>query len=81
MRSAACRRGRRALGLASGDWCSSSPHHLIFGRTAGPHPNSACLRRGSHEDATHLQQRLCVWPKGGTVIIHPALTAATAAAL
>jgi len=31
-------------------------------------------------DATHLRQRLR-WPKGGTVIIHPALTAATAAAL
>jgi hypothetical protein len=30
-------------------------------------------------DETHLRQRLCVWPKGGTVIIHPALTAATAA--
>lgn len=34
MRSAACRRGRRALGLASGDLCSKSLHHLISGRIA-----------------------------------------------
>jgi len=33
MRSAACRRGRYAQGLASGDLCSSL-HHLISGRTA-----------------------------------------------
>jgi hypothetical protein len=34
MRSAAYRRGRRAQGLASGDLCSCSLHHLISGRTA-----------------------------------------------
>jgi len=34
MRSAACRRGRGAQGLASGDLCSISLHHLISGRTA-----------------------------------------------
>src|SRR5438876_2747998 len=34
MRSVACRRGRRAQGLASGDLCSCSLHHLISGRTA-----------------------------------------------
>jgi hypothetical protein len=33
MRSAACRRGRCAQGLASGDLCSVSLHHLISGRT------------------------------------------------
>ena len=33
MRSAACRRGRCAQGLASGDLCSSSLHHLISGRS------------------------------------------------
>jgi hypothetical protein len=33
MRSAACRRGRCARGLASGDLCSISLHHLISGRT------------------------------------------------
>src|SRR5438045_9277936 len=32
-RSAACRRGRCAQGLASGDLCNSSLHHLISGRT------------------------------------------------
>ena len=53
--------------------------------TASPHirsdrydryPHSACLRRGSHEDETHLRSGCLIWPKGGTVIIHPALTAA-----
>src|SRR3979409_990425 len=34
MRSAAYRRGRGAQGLASGDLCSISLHHLISGRTA-----------------------------------------------
>ena len=34
MRSAACRRGRCAQGLASGDLCSNSLHHLISGRIA-----------------------------------------------
>jgi hypothetical protein len=33
MRSAACRRGRCAQGLASSDLCSVSLHHLISGRT------------------------------------------------
>src|SRR6266498_1084171 len=33
MRSAACRRGRCAQGLASGDLCSCSLHHLISGRS------------------------------------------------
>src|SRR5947207_12590193 len=33
MRSAACRRGRCAQGLASGDLYSVSLHHLISGRT------------------------------------------------
>jgi len=32
MRSAACRRGRCAQELASGDLCSISLHHLISGR-------------------------------------------------
>jgi hypothetical protein len=39
------------------------------------------LRRGSHEDETHLRSGLLIWPKGGTVIIHSALTAADAATL
>jgi hypothetical protein len=42
--------------------------------SSGPYPRSACLRRGSHEDETHLQNGL-VWPLGGTVIIHPAAAA------
>src|SRR5260370_15002438 len=43
MRSAACRRGRHAQGLASGDLCSSL-HHLISGRTvlARTHIPHAC---------------------------------------
>jgi hypothetical protein len=39
------------------------------------------LRRGSHGDETHLRSGLLIWPKGGTVIIHSALTAADAATL
>src|ERR1700686_1192294 len=59
MRSAAYRRGRRAQGLASGDLCSCSLHHLISGRTAmARYPHSACLRRGSYEDETHLRNSL-----------------------
>ena len=82
MRSAACRRGRCAQELASGDLCSSSLHHLISGRAVTTrYPHSACLRRGSHEDETHLRNGLLIWPKGGTVIIHSALTAADAATL
>src|SRR4030095_4150494 len=53
MRSAA-RRPACVLGLASEDCCSSL-HHLISGWTVGPDPHSACLRRGSHEDETHLR--------------------------
>jgi len=82
MRSAACRRGRCARELASGDLCSSSLHHLISGRAVtARYPHSACLRRGSHGDETHLRSGLLIWPKGGTVIIHSALTAADAATL
>jgi hypothetical protein len=68
VRSAARRPGPER-GLASEN-CSSSLHHLISGRTLDPYPHSACLRRGSHEDETHLRTGL-VWPLGGTVIIHP----------
>ena len=53
MRSAA-RRPACVLGLASEDCCSSL-HHLISGWTVGPDPHSAYLRRGSHEDETHLR--------------------------
>jgi len=68
VRSAARRPGPER-GLASEN-CSRSLHHLISGRTLDPYPHSACLRRGSHEDETHLRTGL-VWPLGGTVIIHP----------
>ena len=68
VRSAARRPGPER-GLASEN-CSSSLHHLISGRTLDPYPHSACLRRGSHQDETHLRTGL-VWPLGGTVIIHP----------
>ena len=50
----AARRPACVLGLASEDCCSSL-HHLISGWTVGPDPHSACLRRGSHEDETHLR--------------------------
>src|SRR5215468_5024307 len=59
VRSAARRPGPER-GLASEN-CSSSLHHLISGRTFDPYPHSACLRRGSHEDETHLRTGL-VWP-------------------
>jgi hypothetical protein len=51
MRSAARRRGRRALGLASGDECNSL-HHLISGRTvwSGSHIPHAC-----GEEATRMR--------------------------
>src|SRR4249920_4170726 len=51
MRSAACRRGRRTLGLASYDLCSSL-HHLISGRTvlARTHIPHAC-----GEEATRMR--------------------------
>src|SRR5882672_3001985 len=82
MRSAACRHGRCAQELASGDLCSCSLHHLISGRAVTTrYPHSACMRRGSHGDETHLRSGLLIWPKGGTVIIHSALTAADAATL
>src|SRR6516165_8716273 len=68
VRSAARRPGPER-GLASEN-CSRSLHDLISGRTLDPYPHSACLRRGSHEDETHLRTGL-VWPLGGTVIIHP----------
>src|SRR6185312_6180270 len=65
-----------------GDLCSISLHHLISGRAVTTrYPHSACLRQGSHEDETHLRSDLLIWPKGGTVIIHSALTAADAATL
>jgi hypothetical protein len=64
MRSVACRRDRRAQGLASGDLCSCSLHHLISGRTAmARYPHSACLRRGSYKDETHLRNSLFVGPR------------------
>jgi len=43
IRSVACRRGRRALGLASGDLCSKSLHHLISGRTSWSAPKFRML--------------------------------------
>ena len=36
--------------------------------------------REATRDGTHLQVGSLCWPKGGTVTIHPALTAAGAAA-
>ena len=36
---------------------------------------------GDHGDETHLRSGLLIWPKGGTVIIHSARTAADAATL
>jgi len=51
MRIAACRRGRCAQGLASGDICSSSLHHLISGRTVvRTHIPHAC-----GEEATRMR--------------------------
>jgi hypothetical protein len=64
MHSVAYRRDRRAQGLASGALCSCSLHHLISGRTAmARYPHSACLRRGSYEDETHLRNSLFVGPR------------------
>ena len=38
-----------------------------------PEPTFRMLAaRKPKEDETHLRKRLCVWPKGGTVIIRPA---------
>jgi len=81
MGGAARRRGRGAPGLAS-EACCSSQHHLISGRAAlaRTHIPHACGEEAK-KDETHLQQRLCDWPKGGTVIIHPALTAVLRAPL
>src|SRR5258708_4176898 len=77
MRSAARRPGP-GQGLASEDCCGSQ-HHLISGRivvrTHFPH---ACGEEAD-EDETHLRNGIG-WPLGGTVIIHPARSAATAAA-
>src|SRR5580693_597933 len=73
MRSAAYRRGRRAQGLVSGDLCSCSLHHLISGRTAmARYPHSACLRRGSYEDETHLRNSLFVGPRVARCPANPA---------
>src|SRR5262249_42097450 len=56
------------------DWLpTSAATHCITSYPVGscdPYPHSACLRRGSHEDETHLQNGLYL-PLGGTVIIHP----------
>src|SRR5229473_6018442 len=77
MRSAACRRGRCAQGLASGDLCSSSLHHLISGRTAlaRTHIPHAC----GHDDGTHLRNRLFVGPRVARSPSIPRLAAADAA--
>src|SRR6185437_3024524 len=63
MRSAACRRGRGAQGLASGDLCSLSLHHLISGwaalaRTHIPHAcgEEATRMRPIYETACWLAQ-------------------------
>jgi hypothetical protein len=80
MRSAARRRSRHERGVASNEFCSSL-HHLISGRTAlaRTHIPHACGEE-SHEGWDPSTRRLLCWPEGGTVTIHPALTAASAAA-
>src|SRR5438270_6413009 len=40
---------------------TASPH--IRSDRADPHPHSACMRRGSHEDETHLQGGWSVGPR------------------
>ena len=40
---------------------TASPH--IRSDRFGPYPNSACLRRGSHEDETHLRNGLLAGPR------------------
>ena len=65
MRSVACRRGRGAQGLASGDLCSCSLHHLISGRTTmARYPLSACLRRGSHTRMRPIYETACLLAQG-----------------
>src|ERR1700754_799739 len=77
MRSAARRPGP-GEGLASEDCCSSQ-HHLISGRiVVRAHFPHACGEE-ANEDETHLRNGIG-WPLGGTVIIHPVRSAATAAA-
>src|SRR5439155_13224799 len=75
MRSAARCRGRHERELASNELCSSL-HHLISGRTVlvRTHIPHACGEE-SHEGWDPSTTTAIVWPKGGTVIIHPALTA------
>ena len=73
MRSAARRPGL-GQGLASEDCCSSQ-HHLISGRiVVRAHFPHACGEE-ANEDETHLRNGIG-WPLGGTVIIHPARSAA-----
>jgi hypothetical protein len=52
MRSVACRRDRRAQGLASGDLCSCSLHHLISGRAAMAHTH---IPHACGEEATRMR--------------------------
>jgi hypothetical protein len=63
MHTAACRHGRRGQGLASGDLCGCSPHHLISGRTGmvRTHIPHACGKEATRIE-THLHNSLLVGP-------------------
>jgi len=41
---------------------TASPH---IRSDVGPYPHSACSRRGSHDDGTHLRNSLFVGPRHG----------------
>jgi hypothetical protein len=62
LHTAACRHGRRGQGLASGDLCSCSLHHLISGRTGmvRTHIPHACGKEATRITSVSRQGIACI---------------------